>query len=581
MRKKELINQYIKPYIFYLTIGFICILIYGSVNIVVPWLFKFLIDDVLKEQNLGLLNYLVLGAVVAYFIKGIFNYLQIYLLTSLGERVVFDIRNDIYRHLQDLSLRFYERQSTGDLMSRLTNDVAIIQQSVTIGFANLILQPFIIIGIIVFMLYIDWQLALVSFSVLPLVAYAVNIFGKKMRLVSNKIQNRLGIVTSILQETLSAIRIVKAFNMEKEEIRRFKKANKKTLNANMKGVRLKAALLPIIELIVSAGVALFLWFGGRQVLSGNLTTGELVAFLTYVGMLWSPINILSDSYHLLQKAYGAADRIFELIDVEEKVEEVENAVDIPEIDGEVVFDDVSFSYIEGEKVLSNINLKVNPGEMVALVGHSGAGKTTMANLIPRFYDIDNGHIYIDEYDISEVTLQSLRKQIGIVPQETILFKATIADNISYGSEDKTLDDIIAAARQANAHEFILEMTDDYQTEIGERGVSLSGGQRQRIAIARAILKDPRILILDEATSSLDTRSEALVQEALERVMKNRTTFVIAHRLSTIIKADKIIVLSEGKIVEMGTHDNLLEEKKFYYNLYQNQFNNNIQGEIYE
>jgi len=571
MNTKELMYKYLKPHLSYLILGFFCIIIYGSVNIAVPWLFKFLIDDVLKEGNLILLNYLVVGSVIAYLIKGIFNYGQIYFLTGLGEKVVFNIRNDIYKHLQGLSLSFFERRSTGDLMSRLTNDVGIIQQGVTKGFANLTLQPFIIIGIVGFMIYIDWQLALVSFAALPLVAYAVSVFGKKMRKVSNNIQKRLGEVTSILQETLSAIHIVKAFNMEKKEISRFTYANEKTLAANLRGVQIKAALLPIIELIVSAGLALFLWFGGRQVLAGRLTIGELVAFLTYIGMLWSPINVLSDNYHLLQKAFGAADRIFEIVDVEERINEAEDAVEIPKIKGEVIFRDVNFAYIESEEVLSDINLEVSSGEMVALVGQSGAGKTTLANLIPRFYDIDSGKLLIDGYDIKGVTIQSLRKQIGIVPQETILFRGTIAYNILYGSEDKSIEQIVAAAKQANAHEFIIEMTNGYQTDIGERGVSLSGGQRQRIAIARAILKDPRILILDEATSSLDTSSEALVQQALERVMMNRTTFVIAHRLSTIIKADKIVALENGSIVEIGTHNELMDKKNYYYNLYQKQF----------
>ena len=571
MNTKELIYKYLRPHLLYLILGFFCIVIYGSVNIAVPWLFKFLIDDVLKEGNLTLLNYLVIGSVIIYLIKGIFNYGQIYFLTGLGEKVVFNIRNDIYKHLQGLSLSFFERRSTGDLMSRLTNDVGIIQQGVTKGFANLTLQPFIIIGIIGFMIYIDWQLALVSFAALPLVAYAVSVFGKKMRKVSNKIQKRLGEVTSILQETLSAIHIVKAFNMEKKEIARFSSANEKTLEANLRGVQIKAALLPIIELIVSAGLALFLWFGGRQVLAGRLTTGELVAFITYIGMLWNPINVLSDNYHLLQKAFGAADRIFEIIDVEERINEVENAVEIPKIKGEVIFKDVNFAYMEGEEVLFDINLEVSSGEMVALVGQSGAGKTTLANLIPRFYDIDSGQLLIDGYDIKGVTIQSLRKQIGIVPQETLLFRGTIAYNILYGSEDKSMEEIVAAAKKANAHEFILEMTNGYQTDIGERGVSLSGGQRQRIAIARAILKDPRILILDEATSSLDTSSEALVQQALERVMVNRTTLVIAHRLSTIIKADKIVALENGSIVEIGTHNELMDRKNYYYNLYQKQF----------
>ncbi len=567
--------RYIKPYIWSLIIGLICLAFVGLVDLSFPWLIKFLIDDVLISGNPDVLNYIAFAAVGLYFFKGIFNYSQTYLLSGLGQKVVVDIRNDIYQHLQKLSLSFFERQQTGDLMSRITNDVNVIQRSVTTGISSLVLQPLMVVGIIGFLVYIDWKLALVAFVITPLVAYAINKFGRRMRSISTRIQDRMSVVTTILQETLSGIRIVKAFNTEKLEIDKFIKANDRTLDENLKGVQVTATLTPVVELIISVGAAAFLWYGGHQVLEGQLTTGELITFLGYIGLLISPINVLSKSYNLFQQAVGASERIFNLLAIDERVEESEDAVELPQIEGEVQFNDVSFSYNEGDEVLSDINLMVEPGQMVALVGHSGAGKTTLANLIPRFYDVDKGELLIDDINVRDVTLKSLRSQIGIVPQETILFKGTIAENIAYGSVAKSREEIVKAARKANAHEFITGFKGGYDSEVGERGVSLSGGQKQRISIARAILTDPRILILDEATSALDTKSESLVQQALERLMKERTTFVIAHRLSTIIKADIILVLERGKIVERGTHQELLDKEGYYYNLYQRQLEHNM------
>ncbi len=571
MKTYRKLFRYMRPYLSQLIGGLICLVLVGIIGLLIPWLFKFLIDDVLIGGDEVILNYIAGSAVLLYFLKGVFNYGQKYLISGMSQHVIVDLRKDLYEHLQKLSLSFFERQRTGDLMSRVTNDVNVIQNSLINGLSNLVLQPIMIIGIVGFLLYIDWKLALVSFLIIPLVSYVINKFGFKMRSISTKIQNEMSNVTNILQETLSAVRIVKAFNNEQKEIKKFSKANDRTLKQNLKGVQIKATITPIVELIISLGAAAFLWYGGHKVLRGEMTTGELITFIGYIGLLISPINILSKSYNLMQKAVGASERIFELLNVEEKVIEKENAEKMPPITGKVVFDDVNFSYNEDEKVLNNINLKVEPGEMVAFVGHSGAGKTTLVNLIPRFYDVDTGEIRIDGIDVKNVTLSSLRKQTGIVPQDTILFKGTIAENIAYGASDKTREEIIDAAKKANAHQFILEFDNGYETEVGERGVSLSGGQKQRISIARALLTDHRILILDEATSSLDLRSESLIQEALERLIKDRTTFVIAHRLSTIINADKIIVIEEGEIVEEGSHEKLLNNEGYYYRLYKSQF----------
>jgi len=560
-----------KPYTANLIAGLICLILVGITGLLIPWLFKFLIDDVLIAGNPGILNYIAAGAVLLYLLKGIFNYAQKYLISGLSQHVIVDLRNDLYQHLQKLSLSFFERQRTGDLMSRITNDVNVIQTSLTTGLSNIVLQPIMIIGIVGFLIYIDWKLALVSFLIIPLVSVAISKFGFKMRSISTRIQNEMSNVTNILQETLSAVRIVKAFNNEDKEIKKFNRANDRTLEENLKGVQVEATITPVVEIIIAFGAAAFLWYGGHKVLRGEMTTGELITFIGYIGLLVSPINILSKSYNLMQKAVGASERIFKLLNVEEKVEEKENAVEVDTIQGRVDFNKVSFSYKEGEKVLKDIDLTVRPGEMVALVGHSGAGKTTLVNLLPRFYDAEQGEILIDGVNIKDVKINSLRKQIGIVPQETVLFKGTIAENIAYGAEQKSIKEIEEAARKANAHQFIMDFDRGYQTEVGERGVSLSGGQKQRISIARTLLTDHKILILDEATSSLDLQSEALIQEALERLMKDRTTFIIAHRLSTVINADKIIVLESGNIVEKGKHKELYDKKGYYYNLYKSQF----------
>ncbi|MCF8009202.1 MAG: ABC transporter ATP-binding protein/permease [Halanaerobiales bacterium] len=563
--------KYMRPYLSNLIGGLICLILVGIIGLLVPWLFKFLIDDVLIKGNEIILNYIAGGAILLYFLKGIFNYSQKYLISGLSQQVIVDLRNELYQHLQKLSLSFFERQRTGDLMSRITNDVNVIQTSLTTGLSNLVLQPIMVVGIVGFLLYIDWKLALVSFLIIPLISFAISRFGFKMRSISTKIQNEMSNVTNILQETLSAVRIVKAFNNEDKEIKRFLKANDRTLKENLKGVQVEATITPIVELIIALGSAAFLWYGGHKVLNGQMTTGELITFIGYIGLLISPINILSQSYNLMQKAIGASERIFNLLEVDERVKESEDAFEMPKIEGNVQFKNVTFSYNKNEKVLKNINLSVSFGEMVAFVGPSGAGKTTMVNLIPRFYDVDTGKVLIDGINVKDVKLNSLRKQIGIVPQETVLFKGTVAENIAYGADHKSKEEIVKAAQKANADQFIRGFEKSYETEVGERGVSLSGGQKQRISIARALLTDHKILILDEATSSLDLKSESLIQEALERLIKDKTTFVIAHRLSTVINADKIVVLEDGEIVEIGKHKELIKNEGHYFDLYKSQF----------
>ena len=429
-----------------------------------------------------------------------------------------------------------------------------------------------LIGSIGMMFYLDWKLSLLTFVTMPIIAKAMNIFGRKLKSSGTVIQERTADITAFLQESISAVRIVKSFVREAYEIERFREQNYLNFKAQMKNVQLMSLLTPTVEFISAIGVTFIIWFGGYEVVNGVLTAGSLIAFLTYAVNLANPVKRLSRVYGTVQKAMAAADRVFEVLDLDEKIKDKEDAIELPQIDGRVSFEKVSFAYKKDHPALREVTLEANPGEMVAIVGPSGAGKSTIANLIPRFYDVTAGTIRIDGVDIRDVRLDSLREQIGIVPQETMLFSGTVAFNIRYGRLDATEEEIVAAAKAANAHEFIMGLPEGYDTKIGERGSSLSGGQRQRISIARAILKNPRVLILDEATSALDTESEKVVQAALDKLMLGRTSFVIAHRLSTILQADSIIVLEDGKVKERGTHEELLAQGGLYKNLYDIQFN---------
>lgn len=554
--------RYIAPYGHILTLGLISTALASLLNLTIYWVVKELVDNVLTGGDVvamgKTLNLTVIGVIVLFTVKGIFYYGQVYLMSFVGHRVVTDLREEVYGHLQRMSIEYHDSRHTGEMISQVTNDVSVLQASVSSGTAELLSQSVTSIGILGLMFYLDWRLSLVTLSIMPAVVWVAGEAGSRLRRIAGLVQSTIADVTTVLQETLSGIKVIKAFTMETHEMERFRRENEGNFQASLRGVRVHAVITPLIELLSVLGLAGVLWFGGRRVIEGGLTLGEFMAFLGAAGTLPTPLAGFSASYGRLSQALGAADRVFGLLDHTPEVDEPPNAIPIPEpVEGRIDFDGVSFAYRRDEPVLHDIELTVMPGEVVALVGPSGSGKSTMVNLIPRFYQPMSGRIYIDGCDISKVTLRSLRRQIGLVPQETVLFSVSIGENIAYGRLRANMNDIIQAAKLANAHDFIMKLPSKYDTPVGERGVTLSGGERQRIAIARAILRDPRILILDEATSSLDPESEAEVQEALARLFRNRTTLVIAHRLSTIQMADRILVIDKGRIVESGSHKELL------------------------
>ena len=570
--------NYIRPYVKHLAFAIVCIVLAAAANLYVPWIIKDMIDKVLMERDMAMLNLIAGGIIVVFFFRGIFYYGQSYLVSFVGQRVVIDIREALFEKFQRMPLAYFDRHQTGEIMSYVTNDVQALQNALVDKLIEFVTEASILIGSIVLMFYLDWKLTLITLITVPLVGQAMNIFGKKLKKSGIVIQERLADINSLLQESISAVRVVKSFVRERYEIERFHRQNELNFQAEMKNVQLTSLLTPTVEFLAAITVTFILWIGGYEVVQGDLTAGALVAFLTYAVNLANPVKRISRIYGTVQRAMAAADRVFDVIDMEETIHDREGAVPLPEIEGRVAVKDVSFSYKEGALALSHVSLEASPGQLVAFVGPSGAGKSTIANLIPRFYEVNEGVIEIDGHDVRDVTLDSLREQIGIVPQETMLFSSSVRENIRYGRLDATDEEIEEAARAANAEEFILQLPQGYETKIGERGLNLSGGQRQRIAIARAILKNPRILILDEATSALDTESEKIVQAALDKLMVGRTSFAIAHRLSTIFNADCIYVIDGGRIVEQGTHAELLAAGGLYSTLYNIQFRGEGEGE---
>jgi len=572
MNTQRRLMMYFRPYKIILILAVICTALISLSSLMVPWLTgKGLIDKVIGEKNIPLLNLVALGFIGLVVVKGVFSYLQTYLTSFIGYKIVMDMRNQIFQHLQRLSLSFYKRRRAGEIMSRLISDTNVLQNALVENIMKLILNILLVIGVLIFIFYIHWRLSLLTLFTLPLLIFTLGKLGSRIKKFSNLVQMKIADISSIIQETIGGIEVIKSFATEKQEVERFQTYNVQNFHLNMKRTRLVAILPPLMEILTTIGLSAILWYGGLEVINGNLTIGELVAFLGYVALAVNPLNKIGKNYSRYQQALASAERMFEILDTEPEIKESPKAIEMPRINGYIRFRNVSFSYDDKELVLKDIDLDLRPGEKIALVGRSGVGKTTLVSLIPRFYDPTSGSITIDGHNIRNVKLMSLRRQIGIVSQETFLFNGTIKDNIAYGKMKATDEEIVDAAKKANAHNFIMSLEKGYDTPVGERGVKLSGGQRQRIAIARAILRDPRILILDEATSAVDAESEALIQDALEKLMKDRTTIIIAHRLSTILRADKIIVLDERKIEEIGSHQELLAKNGLYTRLYKSQF----------
>ncbi|MBN2012756.1 ABC transporter ATP-binding protein [candidate division KSB1 bacterium] len=509
-----------------------------------------------------------------FLAKNIFHYAQAYTMAYVERRVMKDIRDQLFEQFNRLPLSYFHKRRAGQLISRVTNDVEVVNKGINVSFTNLSRDPVLIIMYLGMAIIISWKLTLIAFTVLPLSMAVIIHIGKKLRTFSTRQQQKMAVLTSILQETVTGIRVVKAFAMEPFEVKKFKQESEHWFREVFNIARVQKLSSPLSEQL-SVLVGMFiLWYGGSQVLSGEILGAEMfLIFLACIFSMIQPIKALSDVNNSIQEGLAAAERIFRVLDTPPEVSNQENAVELTKIEQGIEYDHVWFAYNENEFVVSDVSFEIKPGEVVALVGPSGGGKSTLADLMPRFYELQKGSIRIDGVDIQDVQLKSLRQLMGIVTQEIILFNDTVRNNIAYGTADISDDQVIAAAKAANAHEFIEQMPEKYDTMIGDRGLKLSGGQRQRISIARAILKNPPILIFDEATSALDTESELQVQEAIENLMKNRTTLVIAHRLSTVQHADRILVIKDGRIVQQGTHDELLKQEGVYQTLYHLQFRN--------
>jgi ATP-binding cassette subfamily B protein len=572
MKPLRLILRYTRNYTLPLVVTVVSMLLLVSMQLIIPWIIKTLIDTVTSTEiasaSLNTISILTLAALGVYVLRGILQFIRSYQAHIAGWGVVADLRKHIYQHMQRLSLRFYEDKQTGQLMSQVVNDSDLFEMLIAHALPDVFVNLLTLIGVIAVLASMNWQLLLLSLLPVPLVILALRIYARYVRPAFRFRQQELGDLNALLNENITGIREIKAFTREQNELDRVGQRIDRYRRSLLRALRLMATFSPFIEFSSSLGTLVVIYFGGRLAFQGALPVSDLVAFFLYLEILYQPIRVLSSAWENVQAALAGADRLTELLEEDEEVHDQKSALFLPQpVNGHILFSQVNFGYNEGENVLEDINLEIPAHQVVALVGPTGVGKSTLVSLIPRFYDVDCGSISLDRHDIRDLKLENLRQQISIVLQDVYLFYGSVRENILFGRPDASEKDVIAAAKAANAHEFILSLPEGYETMVGERGVKLSGGQKQRISIARAVLKDAPILILDEATSSVDTETEMLIQQALERLISGRTTIVIAHRLSTIRNADLIVVLEGKQIKEMGTHEELMAHGSLYWRLY--------------
>ncbi len=563
--------RYCIPYKWYFVAIFLCSLVVAAGEIFPAWIVKDVVNEVLLEGNATMIGVISALIVFALFMKGLGSFAEHYLLLKVSQRIVKTIRAQAFEKISLLSLSYYEKQQTGQIMSKITSDVGVLQNLVS-QLTTITGDTISLMGFLIYIFYIHWKLALICVVIIPVIGLFMNNFARKMKRIGASMQDKIGNIATTLQEFITGVKVVKSFTLEEYFADRFEEANEGNYRETMRGGKITAAINPIIEFVNACSLAVIFAYGGSEVIKGNINPGQLISFLVALTGLFHPIRKLSRISNVIAQSVGAGERVFELLDTPSLIQESPDAKKLENCKGKVEYKNVVFRYEEDtDLVLNKVSIRVEPGEIIALVGPSGSGKTTFVNLLPRFYDVTSGGIFIDGKNIKDLTLNSLRSSIGVVPQDTFLFSGTIEENIRLGRLDATFEEIVQAAKMANADTFIREQPNGYETLLGERGVNLSGGQGQRIALARAFLKDPPILILDEATSALDSETENLIKDSLKLLMKGRTTFMIAHRLSTVVGADKIIVLDKGRMVEVGKHEDLIALKGAYYNLYYSQY----------
>jgi ATP-binding cassette subfamily B multidrug efflux pump len=561
----------LRPYWLMVLGSFILVLVSAASQAAGPMLIGRAVDDVLAAKDKVRLIWIVLALLGTYLAGMLATRYQIYLMSWAGQRVLAEMRQQVMRQIHKLSLDFLERKETGDLMSRLVNDIDVINNFLSQGLMQAVGALFGLLGVMLAMIALEWHLALATLAILPVMLLTTNLFGKLSRRAFRKTRATIGDVSADLQEELGGIKVAQAFNRSDVSVRRFAESNAANRDANVNATAVTSAFMPAMDVLSALDMAIVAGYGGYQAIYGAISVGVVVSFMQYVQNFFRPIQMVTQLWTTAQSALAAAERVFELLDIEPEIQDAPDATELPKLKGQVRFENVTFSYDSNQPVLQDVNLVVNPGQSIAIVGPTGAGKSTLVSLLMRFYDVTSGKITLDGYDVRSVTQRSLRSQIGMVLQEPFLFSGSVQENIRYGRLDATPEEVEAAAKAANAHDFITRLPEGYATQVGERGSMLSQGQRQLISIARAILADPRILILDEATASVDTRTEVLIQKALSNLLKGRTSFVVAHRLSTVRNADLVVVIDESWLVERGTHTELLDKGGLYADLYRRQF----------